>query len=112
MSEVNKLLAKEHKTFKIVAVKFQNSNKIYNYKTMLPIDVGDSAVVDAPSGFAVVTVLAIMPTGSKDKFELKWLVSKVDTTHYELCQDIEAEAKLTLNADAPKATGNSFGSRL
>ncbi len=100
MSDLNILLA-ENENFKFVVARFANATNTYTYKTVLDIEPGDFVVVDTPSnGFQVVEAVEV---ASADEFELtysgklKWIVSKVDTAHYDEVRTMEREANKRLN---------------
>lgn len=65
---------------KIVSVKFEEYGKAYCYLTDLDLVVGDKAIVESPSGFAVVNVIDVDCQNIKAS---KWIVDKVDFTAYD-----------------------------
>lgn len=101
MSDLNLFLAEANENFKIVVVQFPSSSKKYSYKTVLDIQEGDLVVVDAPStGYTVLEAVEVIPaieTELTHNFQLKWVVDKVNLTHYEECKQMEREATKTLN---------------
>ena len=100
MNDLNLLLA-QNENFKFVEVVFNHTDKHYVYKTALDVEVGDSLVVEAPSGFKVVEVKAVLKfnelCSSKRGIKLKWVVQKVDTTEYERCKKAENDAQQHLD---------------
>jgi len=101
MSDLNLLLAEQNENFKIVKVTFPTNGKQYTYKTVLDLEEGDNVIVDSPNnGFVVVEVGEVIPaieTNLDFGFNVKWIVSKVDTEQYEACIDMERQATKTLN---------------
>jgi len=100
MNDINLFLAEANEKFKIVVVKFPNTNKKYHYKTILNVEVGDLVIVDAPSGIQILTAVEVIPaieTELSYSMTIKWLVDKVDMQHYEECKQMEREATKTLN---------------
>lgn len=99
------LFLAQNEDFKIVKVVFPSSSKRYTYKTTLNIEAGDKVIVDSPrDGMTVVDVVDVVPgieTDLQYSFNLKWIVQKVDTTHYE--QALEMEAKLNTEFNKIKA---------
>lgn len=100
MSNLNLLLA-ENEDFKIVEVVFNNSPKVYHYKTTLDVKEDDTVVVDTPSnGLSIVTVKSVTPAIEHDlsfNFKIKWIVSKVDLDYYEQCKELESKLNRKLN---------------
>lgn len=64
----------------VVSVVFQNSPKLYDYFTDLPLKAGDLAVVPAGSGLAVVQVKKLKAGSDKAK---KLVIQKVDLEGYK-----------------------------
>ena len=77
---------------KIVAVTFNDRSdyytgrsgpgKHYHYLTDIDVQVGDTCVVDAPGGAALVTVRSLEPVGGIRK-ATKWIVDRVDRSGFE-----------------------------
>lgn len=90
---INLILKEQVPNFKFVAVKFANSQHSYTYKTNLPnVNEGDFVVVDAPSGLTVVTVVdANVEVQPSPKYEIKWLVGRVDTPYYKGLKTMEQQ---------------------
>ena len=101
MSDLNLLLAEQNENFKIVKVTFPNTSKVYTYKTVIDLEKGDQVIVDAPSsGFTIVEVQEIIPaieTNLDFGFNVKWIVSKVDTEQYDVCIVMERTVTKSLN---------------
>lgn len=98
MSDLNLFLAEANEDFKLVKVVFQTSAKQYTYKTVLEVEVGSKAVVDAPSGLTVVEVVEVVPAMEAAlSGSLKWLVSVINFDHYDTCVEMEKQATKTLN---------------
>jgi len=101
MSDLNLFLATQNRDFKIVVVTFPGSPKPYHYKTLeANINACDLVVVEAPGGFKIVEVLEVLnplETEFSSRYQLKWLVCKVDTTNYDKCVEMEKEATKALN---------------
>ena len=63
----------------------QLSTKEYTYVTDIPLEVGDNVIVfaqDIPKVVIVTRVDDILNLNPKDTIEYKWVVAKVDYTHY------------------------------
>lgn len=91
MNKVNSILALQNENFKIVGCTFDNSSRIYHYKTTLDVVEGERVVVVAPStGLTTVTVETISDSTEND-MRLKWIVSKIDTEYYEKCLEVEEQ---------------------
>ena len=101
MSDLNLLLAEQNENFKIVKVTFPNTSKAYTYKTVLDIEKGNLVIVDTPSsGFTIVEVQEVLPaieTNLDFGFNVKWIVSKVDTEQYDACLTMERAVTKSLN---------------
>ena len=83
----------------IVAVTFNDrtgyrgtspQSKKYHYLTDLNLQVGDTCVVDAPSGTTLVTVTDLNPVDGV-RHASKWIVTKVDRSRYEARQQAVQE---------------------
>lgn len=99
MSTLNIILA-ANPEFKFVRVQFNNSPKVYTYKTVLAIEVDDTVVVDTPtSGLtcAKVVEVAKLEEVDLDRYDYKWIVQKVDLAHYEQVVEMSAQVKKTIN---------------
>lgn len=83
-------------TVRTVGVRFQGLGKTYTYKTRLPLEIGDSVVVETSSnGLQVVTVARIDedPDIAPDSaIDYKWIVCKVDLETYT--KDVERDNEL------------------
>ncbi len=64
----------------VASVVFQNSPKLYDYFTDLPLKAGDLAVVPAGAGLAVVKVKKVKDASDKAK---KLVIQKVDLEGYQ-----------------------------
>lgn len=89
------VIASERKDFKVVSVVFDNSQKVYNYKTFMDIKEEDEVIVDTPSnGYVVVEVVKVTPASEYSfEYPLKWIVSKLNTDEY--LSNIEYEKQLS-----------------
>lgn len=106
MNDINLLLS-QNKAFRFVKVEFStNSTRLYTYKTIDDIEVGDTVIVDTPSeGFKAVKVVKVsLPHEevTERDFQYKWIVQKVDTSRYEEIVAKEQEAQLLINTASTK----------
>lgn len=101
---INLILKERVDNFKFVTVQFAGSNtQRYTYKTTLSLKEGDFVVVDAPSGLTVVTVVdPDVEVTESPKFDIKWIVSKVDVQGYKYYLGREKELKAELNSNGVK----------
>ena len=79
---------------------WSTNSKRYLYLTRLNLNVGDYLVVEARGVFLVVRVVELHnepPVKENDTVEYKWVVSKVETSHYTqlLITETEALSKIT-----------------
>jgi len=77
-----------------------NTSKRYLYLTRLDLNIGDYLVVEARGVFLVVKVVELHnepPVKENDTIDYKWVVSKVDISHYTqlLITETEALSKIT-----------------
>lgn len=98
---INLFLA-ENPNFKLVKATFPTHAKQYTYKTILDVEVGDTAVVKTVEGdLKCVQIEEVIPANETDlnfNYEIKWLVTVVDKKHYRECKEMEAELNKKLNA--------------
>lgn len=88
---IDALIAEKAKNLRFVKVQFDNSTKMYTYKTLEEVEVGSKVVVNAThSGLCIIEVLEVLELGDVDlnvNFEYKWIVQVIDMTKYdELCE--------------------------
>lgn len=94
MQDVNILLA-DNEQFKFVKCLFYpfTGQQGYSYKTMLDVEVDDFVVVETPSnGFQTVKVVEVqspMDINFNTNIKYKWVIQKLDFTHYELSKEQE-----------------------
>ena len=103
MNEVNLLLSQNPK-FKFVGIEFRETAKVYPYKTVLDVEVGDKVLVPCGDGvdqiIKMVSVVVVgdetpeVATGKKHK----WIIQKVDMTHFKECLEVERTVTKELNA--------------
>jgi len=101
MFEVNAIFA-SNPSFCFLQCAFANSARLYTYKALGEFAEGDKVLVDSPSqGLVVVSVVKVLKPTQVDlqptQFEYKWVVQKVDFTHFNSLVELEAEmrAKIT-----------------
>lgn len=73
-------ILKGKKVRSIAVVKFPNNFKKYDFRTDIPLSIGDKVVVDTAMGAQIGTV-----QGFKDKSEIahKWVIQKLDLDAHE-----------------------------
>lgn len=76
---------------KVARVKFNGSEKFYDFKTDLELSVGDLVVCDTAVGYSIGNVVTLAPLKEVD---YKWIVCKIDLTAHR--QRLEKEANLQL----------------
>lgn len=99
MNTVNVLLS-NNPDFKLVQVIFNSDamSKTYTYKTLLDFEVNDLAVVFANGQYKVVQVVKVMDFSEfSGNYNLKWIADKVDTSHLEKCEEMEASVTKEVN---------------
>jgi hypothetical protein len=116
------LILSQNDAFKFVTVRFmdesnqalnQESTKTYTYKTTLELLPDDLVVVESPTGFKVVRVESILDISEVDnKYEYKWVVSKVDLDYYEKCKLAESGVKKQVNKLEFEKTRRAFQEEL
>lgn len=86
-----------YKDLNVVQVVFESgpTQKLYDYKTFLNLEIDDKCIVDVDGTLKVVKVVG-HDTRSLEKRKLKWIVQKIDMTEYErlLLQEEHAEKKV------------------
>lgn len=94
MKDINILLA-DNEDFKFVVGVFApyTGQKGYTYKTVLDVEVDDFVIVETPSnGFQIVKVVEVASPFDIDlnsNIKYKWVVDKLDLSHYEKCKEQE-----------------------
>jgi len=99
----------ENPKFKFVSIVFApyTGSKEYTYKTLIDLEVDDFVVVQTPSKeYQCVKVRAVLDPLEVDLIpgvNYKWIVQKVDMTHFEECIEMEKQVQLKLRkAEARK----------
>ncbi len=115
-NEINMLLA-QNPDFKFVKVTFSPAaTKLYTYKTLENVEIGDQVIVDAPDkGFVAVTVEKVCKLHELElnpHYAYKWVVQKVDTSTYEELVEKENEVKKVINESKTAALVNSMQEEL
>lgn len=102
MNVVNLLLAQNLASFVFVKCRFASSPKLYTYKTTLSVLPGDLVIVHTNDEFKSVEVVEVSTTQPElDSFDYKWIVSKLDLTHYyEVTTKENNVKKALLHAEA------------
>jgi hypothetical protein len=120
------LILSQNTAFKFITVRFkeeqrsdrvpnlnQEGSKSYTYKTTLELVADDFVVVESPSGFKVVRVESVLDISEVDnKYEYKWVVSKVDLEYYEKCKLAESSVKKQVNKLEFEKTRRAFQEEL
>lgn len=96
------LFLAQNENFKIVKVCFPSSTKQYAYKSILPVEPGDQVVIESPrDGLMVLEAVDVIPGAECNDTLLnkatKWVVQKVNTSHYEEAQAMERELNKEIN---------------
>jgi hypothetical protein len=116
------LILSQNIAFKFITVLFNEQNqdrlatssfKTYTYKTTLELTAEDLVVVESPTGFKVVRVDSVLDISEVDnKYEYKWVVSKVDLDYYEKCKLAESSVKKQVNKLEFEKTRKAFQEEL
>lgn len=87
------------KSINYVGVKFDSSSKIYHYKTLEQLEVGDKVVVHARDQLLVVDVAEInCNIAPVNHFAYKWTVCKVSFEKHELGKEVDVHfRKIAIN---------------
>lgn len=102
MSQEINLLLTENENFRFAEVVFNDNidAKKYSYKTIdTTLEEGDLLVVDANGTFKVVMFVGYSD-GIKElasNIYYKWVVQKVDRTHFDKCIEVEKALEATLH---------------
>jgi len=107
MNTIDLLLA-QNKNFKFIGVNFTTfysdstkplkAGKTYYYKTTEDFEIGDDAVVDVHGELKIVRITELdCMLDINTNIKYKWIVSKVDKTEYERCQEVEKELTCQIN---------------
>ncbi len=96
MNEVNLLLSQNPK-FKFVEVRFRTGAKTYTYKTMLDVELEEFVLVpiyqDGDEDNAKIKMAKVVSIGEiahlSSSHNYRWIVQKVDMSHFEHCCEVE-----------------------
>jgi len=100
--QLSDAILSENEKFRFISVVFApyTGTKEYTYKTVLPLEEGDFVVVSTPNNqFQVVQVREVLDpleVALDPNVTYKWVVAKVDMTHYDECVEMEKELSAKL----------------
>lgn len=95
--QLSDAILSENENFRFISVVFPpyTGEKEYTYKTVMPLEVDDYVVVSTPGNkFQVVKVRDVLNPLEVEvdpAITYKWVVAKVDMTHYEECVAMEEQ---------------------